>query len=139
MDHISGHSGGSILRGFTIERCYGPSRCFKCSTCRICDDRTQVVTTIDQTRAVIGASGDLNIDFGSFRDFTYEISHVITESSGYSNREGIRADRLSFGLGWDPSDPDYGLNPDLDTTVNGVYVPLARPLSEELVINWFIW
>ena len=55
-------------------------------------DRTQVVTTTDQTRAVIGASGDLNIDFGSFRDFTYEISqHVITESSELLKQRGNKS------------------------------------------------
>ena len=128
--YYCGHSGGTILRDFTIARCYGPSGALNVQpVVSVLGDRTQVVTTIDQTRAVIGASGDLNIDFGSFRDFTYEISHVITESSGYSNRVGIRADRLSFGLGWDPSDPDYGLNPELDQTIQGVYVPLATPLS----------
>ena len=121
--YFCGHDNSGIIDWATgLMRCYAPSGALNVQpVVSVKGDRTQVITTIDQTRAVIGASGDLNIDFGSFSDFTYEISHVRTESSGYSNREGIRADRLSFGLGWDPSDPDYGLNPELDQTV-GVHM-----------------
>jgi len=128
--YFCGHdNSGDIDWPTGLMLCYAPSGALDVQpVVSVKGDRTQVVTTIDQTRAVIGASGDLNIDFGSFRDFSYEVSHVRTESSGYSNRVGIRADRLSFGLGWDPSDPDYGLNPELDQTVGESYVPLATPL-----------
>ncbi len=108
--------------------CYAPSGALNVQpTVAVNGDRTQVSTTIEQTRAVIGFSGDLNINFGSLSDFTYEVSHTRTDSTGTSSREGVRADRLSFGLGWDPT-AAYGLNPDADQAVGGVYNPLATLL-----------
>jgi len=111
-----------------LEYCYAPSGALDVQpTVAVMGDRTQVATTIEQTRMVLGASGDLDINFGSLSDFTYEISHVRTDSTGTSSREGIRADRLSFGLGWDPT-AKYGLNPELDVSDGDVYVPLATLL-----------
>lgn len=124
-----GHdNSGAIDWPTGIMGCYAPSGALNVQpTVAVNGDRTQVSTTIEQTRAVIGFSGDLNINFGSLSDFTYEVSHTRTDSTGTSSREGVRADRLSFGLGWDPT-AAYGLNPDADQAVGTVYVPLATLL-----------
>jgi iron complex outermembrane receptor protein len=123
--HTAG-GGGFVLSN--LERCYAPSGALDVQpTVAVMGDRTQVATTIEQTRMVVGASGDLDINFGSLSDFTYEISHVRTDSTGTSSRDGIRADRLSFGLGWDPT-AKYGLNPELETNDGVAYVPLATLL-----------
>ena len=79
----------------------------------IIGDRTKVSTEVEQERFVIGARGDLDINFRSFSDWTYEAAFTSTESVGKSYRDGIRGDRLSFALGYDPSapygdDPSYG-------------------------------
>lgn len=67
-------------------------------------DRTAVSTDVSQIRLVLGMKGDLTID--GYEDWSYEASAYRTESTGESFRSGIRGDKLSFGLGWDPS---YGI------------------------------
>lgn len=79
----------------------------------IVGDRTAVKATVEQDRFVVGARGDLDINFKNFSGWTYETSFTSTESTGKSFRSGIRGDRLSFALGFDPSapygdDPSYG-------------------------------
>jgi iron complex outermembrane receptor protein len=124
-----GHTNsGTIDWPSGLMACYAPSGALNVNpVVAVKGDRTQVSTSIEQTRAVLGFSGDLNINFGSLSDFTYEVSHTRTDSTGTSSRAGIRADRLSFGLGWDPT-AEYGLNPESDTTVGSEYVPLATLL-----------
>ena len=102
---------GPIFYGTTCEGDSGPipTRPFV----SIIGDRTKVTTEVEQERFVVGARGDFDINFGEFSDWTYEVAYTSTESVGKSFREGIRGDRLSFALGYDPSapygdDPSYG-------------------------------
>jgi len=69
----------------------------------ILGDRTEVVTDVEQVRLVLGMKGDLTID--GYEDWSYEVSAYRTESSGVSSRAGLRTDKLSLALGWDPSAP----------------------------------
>ena len=92
----------------------------------IIGDRTKVTSEVEQERFVIGARGDLDINFRSFSDWTYEAAYTSTESVGVSYREGIRGDRLSFALGYDPSAPN-GDNPGYGDAIGrgfgGTYLP----------------
>lgn len=64
-------------------------------------DRNNAVVELPQTRVVLGVSGDLPmINFGSVRDFSFEVVTSFSESSGTSVRRGIREDRLDLALGW---------------------------------------
>jgi len=88
----------------------------------IIGDRTKVTTEVEQERFVIGARGDLDINFREFSDWTYEVAFTSTESVGKSFRDGIRGDRLSFALGYDPSAP-YGDDPSYgDWEFGGTYL-----------------
>ena len=102
---------GPIFYGTTCEGDAGPIPVMPFVS--IIGDRTKVSTEVEQERFVIGARGDLDINFRSFSDWTYEAAFTSTESVGKSYRDGIRGDRLSFALGYDPSapygdDPSYG-------------------------------
>ena len=89
----------------------------------IIGDRTKVTTEVEQERFVVGARGDLDINFREFSDWTYEVAYTSTESVGKSFREGIRGDKLSFALGYDPSAP-YGDDPSYgDWEFGGTYLP----------------
>lgn len=89
----------------------------------IIGDRTKVTTEVEQERFVVGARGDLDINFGEFSDWTYEVAYTSTESVGKSFRDGIRGDRLSFALGYDPSAP-YGDDPSFgDWEFGGTLLP----------------
>lgn len=67
-------------------------------------DRTEVETDVSQIRLVLGMKGDVTFD--GYEDWSYEVSAYRTESTGKSFRSGIRGDKLSLALGWDPS---YGI------------------------------
>jgi len=67
-------------------------------------DRTEVETDVSQIRLVLGMKGD--VTFEGYEDWSYEVSAYRTESTGKSFRSGIRGDKLSLALGWDPS---YGI------------------------------
>ena len=67
-------------------------------------DRTAVSTDVSQIRLVLGMKGDLT--FEGYEDWSYEVSAYRTESTGKSFRSGVRGDKLSLALGWDPS---YGI------------------------------
>ena len=54
-------------------------------------DRTNVATEFKQTRAVVGVTGDLNLEslIPAANGWTYEVSHTRTKSNGLSFREGV--------------------------------------------------
>lgn len=75
-------------------------------------DRNNYEIRLEQYRGVLGLRGDLPfIDFGSGNDWTFELSGVYSRSEGYSNRRGIRNDRLAYALGFDPTQPNPTGNP----------------------------
>ena len=92
-------------------------------------DRTNVSTEFKQTRMVLGASGDLDLEFliPSANGFSYDISYTQTKSNGMSFREGVRGDRLAFSLGYDPSAP-YGSQPDEYSYNGSFYAPVSTLL-----------
>ena len=86
-------------------------------------------TELKQTRAVVGVTGDVNLEslIPAANGWTYEVSHTRTKSNGLSFREGVRGDRLSFALGYDPSAP-YGNQPDEYVYNGSFYEPVATLL-----------
>jgi len=65
-------------------------------------DRNTVESTQKNLRLVFGMKGDLpQLSFGSLSDWTFDASLSYSRSKGYSNRRGIRDDRLNFALGND--------------------------------------
>ena len=90
-------------------------------------DRTAVSTDVSQIRLVLGMKGDLTLD--GYEDWSYEASAYRTESTGESFRSGIRGDKLSFGLGWDPS---YGIG----ANSSAINYALSAPCAvDELMIH----
>ena len=64
-------------------------------------DRNNTDVDIDQVRAVLGVRGDLpGMSFGSFDDWSFDLSGIYSSSSGTSIRNGIREDRLDHALGY---------------------------------------
>lgn len=86
----------------------------------------EVTSKVAQTRLVGGLKGDLPfMNFGSFEDWSFDISAVYAESDGESLRRGINEERLIQSLDVVYADP---LNPDPNTIVcrdpSGGCVPL---------------
>ena len=66
-------------------------------------DRNNVKTDLGQTRLVGGIKGDLPfVNFGSIKDWEFDISALHSWSDGTAVRSGIRADRLNYSLGRNP-------------------------------------
>ena len=64
-------------------------------------DRNNADVDIDQTRAVVGLRGDIpGLSFGTVDNWSFEIAGIWSKSSGTSQRQGIRGDRLDLALGW---------------------------------------
>ncbi len=65
-------------------------------------DRSNVESTQKNLRLVGGFKGDLpQLSFGSMSNWSFDASVSYSQSLGYSNRRGIREDRLNFALGND--------------------------------------
>ncbi len=78
-------------------------------------DRSEVWSDVAQYRLVGGLKGDLPfMNFGSFEDWSFDLSAVYSESDGESLRRGINEDRLDQSLDVVYADP---LNPDPSTIV----------------------
>ncbi len=66
-------------------------------------DRNNVETELKQTRLVGGVRGDLPmINFGSVKDWEFDLSLSHSWSDGTAVRTGIREDRLDYALGRNP-------------------------------------
>ncbi|MCH8944033.1 MAG: TonB-dependent receptor [Proteobacteria bacterium] len=64
-------------------------------------DRNNVDVDLDQTRIVLGVTGDLpGLSIGSVENWSFEVAGIYSESSGTSARNGIREDRLDHALGF---------------------------------------
>lgn len=63
-------------------------------------DRNNAEVSIWQSRAVIGATGDLpSIKIGQLRDLSFDASLSYSKSSGTASRVGLREDRINLSLG----------------------------------------
>ncbi|NNJ71817.1 MAG: outer membrane cobalamin receptor protein, partial [Enterobacterales bacterium] len=61
-------------------------------------DRNFTKTSVEQTRIVVGTTGDLPFNVSGVPDWTFDTWFSYTESIGKSSRSGIREDRLDQGL-----------------------------------------
>jgi iron complex outermembrane recepter protein len=65
-------------------------------------DRDNVRTTQKNLRLITGIKGDLpQLNFGTLSNWTFDTTLSYSRSKGFSNRRGIRDDRLNFALGND--------------------------------------
>ncbi len=70
-------------------------------------DRSTNTADVDQTRYVVGVRGDLPfINWGDVAGWGFEIAASHTESTGTSNRLGVRGDRLALSLATTIEDPN---------------------------------
>jgi iron complex outermembrane receptor protein len=75
-------------------------------------DRNVTDVTLRQTHLVAGVRGDLPMmNFGDFKDWSFEASAVHSFADGNSSRTGIRGDRLNFALGNDQNGSPVGNTP----------------------------
>ncbi|MEL0208968.1 MAG: hypothetical protein VW915_08710, partial [Gammaproteobacteria bacterium] len=128
----SGTFGSGVVRNILYDIVHGPTNPVPVMPeVAVKGDRTQVATEFKQTRAVLGLSGDLNLEsiIPAASGWTYEVSHTKTKSNGLSFREGVRGDRLAFSLGYDPS-AAYGNQPEeyVYFAPGDYYVPVATIL-----------
>jgi len=104
----------------------------------VAGDRNSVDVELPQSRIVAGIRGDLpSLNFGEFKDWSFDISAVHSWSDGESSRSGIRDDRLNFALGNDidsgapvgnaPCDPVIGASLAPSVTDGCVAVDLFAP------------
>jgi len=101
-------------------------------------DRNTVDVKIPQSRIVLGVKGDIPaLNFGEFKDWSFDVSAVHSWADGESSRSGIRSDRLNYALGNDiasgapvgnaPCDPVLGATLDSSVTNGCVAVDLFAP------------
>ncbi|NNE59089.1 MAG: TonB-dependent receptor [Hellea sp.] len=103
-------------------------------------DRNRVETERTQARIVGGVKGDLPfMNFGSFKDWSFDAYGMHSWSDGTSSRSGIREDRLDYSLGYHPitgavlnapCEPIQGL--DADIAAGCVPVNLFAPSLYEV-------
>jgi len=113
-------------------------------------DRAEVTSEVEQIRFVGGIKGDLPmIDFGSVRNWNFDVAYSYTESEGVSSRPGINERNLELALGWysaseTPCESNLAINPltgepvpniDAATLSNCVPVDLFAPSLFENIID----
>lgn len=68
-------------------------------------DRNTTETETTWSRFVVGLRGDMPfLNFGSLRDWTFDVSITRAQSDAVAHRPGIRADRLHLSLGYYSND-----------------------------------
>jgi len=89
-------------------------------------DRTVSETVLEQARFLAGVRADLPwMNVGSLRNWNAEASLLYTQSTGTSDRPGIREDRLALSLGWDPTTDRDG-----DGVIDGDTIDAPGTLNE---------
>ena len=107
-------------------------------------DRTQSFVDIAYTRLVGGIEGDMPwLEFGSFTNWSFDLSLAQSTSDGQSRRPGIREDRLNYALGaysttHTPCENDTGAELASDVAPGCVPVNMYAPsLYPESVVGRF--
>jgi len=91
-------------------------------------DRSEVNTTMEQSRVVLGFKGDLpQLSFGEMTDWQFDAFLSFTESKGTSSRMGVRQDRLDQALSVVETSPGSGVYECTDTSNGCVPVNLLSP------------
>ena len=106
-------------------------------------DRNMTDVSVDQLRFVAGVRGDMPyIDWGTIRNWSFEVSGSYSKSTGESSRPGIREDRLDMALGrfsstTTPCVNDTGATLESDVAPGCVPVNLFAPSLYDGVIGDF--
>ena len=88
---------------------------------------------IEQNRIVGGIRGDLPfVNFGSVKDFSFDVYASHSYSNGESSRSGIREDKLNFALGVDPNTGaslSAPCTPNADSNISAVFAEGCVPVN----------
>ncbi len=104
-------------------------------------DRNTDTSSIQQIRAVAGLRGDIPfMNFGSVRNWSFDVYFSESQSEGDAARPGIRGDRLNLALGnysttGTPCDNSFGVALASDTAAGCVPVNMFAPSLYANVTN----